>query len=112
METTPHPSSAMPGLTPVVSPSTQGDRRWAPRPPVWREREISLHWPLEWLEAFSLRVASHGLSVSRALMLSDKRCALKQPVHAQTLCDETSRLISMRLFRHFEARQVGIPPRH
>lgn len=112
METTPHPSSATPGLAPVVSPITQGDHRWAQRPPVWRERELSLHWPQELLEAFSLRMASHGMSISRALMLSDKRYALKQLVHAQTLCDESLRLISMQLFRHFEARQAGIPALH
>jgi len=112
METTPNPFSAMPGLAPVVTAVQQGDRRWAQQPPVWRERELSLHWPLELLEAFSLRMASHGMSISRALMLSDKRYALKQLVHAQTLCDETLRLISMQLFRHFEARQAGISPLH
>lgn len=112
METTPHSSSAMPGLAPLVSQLAQGDRRWAQRQPVWRERETALPWPWEMLEAFSLRMASHGMSISRPLMLSDKRYALEQLVHAQTLCDETLRLMSLELFRHFEARQAGIPRMH
>jgi hypothetical protein len=112
METMPKPSIAMPGLAPLVSQIAQGDRRWAQRQPVWRERETALPWPVEMLEAFSLRMASHGMSISRPLMLSDKRYALEQLVHGQTLCDETLRLMSVQLFRHFEARQAGIPCLH
>ena len=112
METMPNPSNAMPGLVPLVSQIAQGDRRWAQRQAVWREREHALPWPAEMLEAFSLRMASHGMSISRPLMLSDKRYALEQLVHAQTMCDETLRLMSVELFRHFEARQAGIPCFH
>lgn len=112
METMPKPKSTMPGPTPLASQIAQGDHRWEQRQPVWRERELALPWPLEMLDAFSLRMASHGMSISRALMLSDKRYALEQLLHAQTLCDEPLRLMSVQLFRHFVARQAGIPPLH
>lgn len=112
METMPKPTSAVPGPSPLVSQIAQGDRQWEQRQPVWREREPAFPWPSEMLDAFSLRMASHGMSISRPLMLSDKRYALEQLVHAQTLCDETLRLMSVQLFRHFVERQAGIPSLH
>ncbi len=86
--------------------------RWAGRGRVWREREPALPWPLDMLEDFSLRMAGHGLSISRPLMLSDRCYALQQLVSAQTLGDETLRTLSTQLFRHFEMRQSGIRPLH
>lgn len=88
------------------------DGRWAQRSPGWREREPALPWPQDLLEAFSLRMAGHGMSVSRPLMLCDKCYALRQLVDAQTMGDETLRLLSVQLFRHFEARQSGLPMFH
>lgn len=91
---------------------SQGDDRWAQRPSGWREREPALPWPTDLLDAFSLRMASHGMSISRPLMLSDKCYALQQLVHGQNLDDETLRLLSVQLFRHFQARQSGLPQLH
>lgn len=89
------------------------DGRWTQRShPGWREREPAMPWPPELLEAFSLRMAGHGMSISRPLMLCDKCYALRQLVDAQTLGDETLRLLSVQLFRHFEARQSGLPLFH
>lgn len=88
------------------------DGRWERRPTGWREREPAMPWPPELLEAFSLRMAGHGMSISRPLMLCDKCYALRQLVDAQTLGDETLRLLSVQLFRHFEARQSGLPMIH
>ncbi|MGM9427181.1 hypothetical protein [Hydrogenophaga sp. MI9] len=88
------------------------DGRWAQRNSGWREREPAMPWPRELLDAFSLRMAGHGMSISRPLMLCDKCYALRQLVDAQTLGDETLRLLSVQLFRHFEARQSGLPMLH
>lgn len=85
-----------------------GDHRWAKHAPVWREREAALPWPADLLDAFSLRMARHGMSISRPLMLSDKCYALQQLVHGQTLDDEALRLLSVQLFRHFESRHSGL----
>lgn len=113
MEQSPQPSqSASPSEgTPALSPSRE-DERWARRGPVWREREPALPWPADLLEAFSLRMASHGMSISRALMLSDKCYALQQLVHGQNLGDEVLQHLSVQLFRHFEARQSGLTTYH
>lgn len=100
-----NPADAMPLLA-------QGDERWAQRQPQWRERELALAWPNELLETFSLRMASHGMCVSRALMLCDRRYALQQLAHAHNMADDTLRLMAVQLFRHFEARQSGIAPLH
>ena len=99
------PPAAMPLLE-------QDDARWSQRQPPWRERELALPWPRELLETFTLRMASHGMCVSRALMLCDRRYALEQLAHASNLADETLHLMAEQLFRHFEARQSGIPAGH
>jgi hypothetical protein len=112
METSAHPLRASEAVVRLVPTVAQGDRRWAQRQPVWREREPALPWPTELLDAFSLRMASHGMSISRPLMLSDKRYALEQLVHGQAMGDEALREMSIRLFRYFEARQAGIPALH
>lgn len=95
-----------------VSAVTLDDHRWARRAPVWREREPALPWPADLLDAFSLRMARHGMSISRPLMLSDKCYALRQLVHGQTMNDEALRLLSVQMFRHFEARQSGLALYH
>lgn len=108
-QTTPASERPQPkGLSAVA----QGDRRWAQRHPVWREREAALPWPVDLLDAFSLRMASHGMSISRPLMLSDKCYALQQLVHGQTMGDETLRLLAVQMFRHFESRQSGLALYH
>jgi hypothetical protein len=112
MEISTHSISAPEGVVRLVPTVALGDRRWAQRQPVWREREPALPWPADLLEAFSRRMASHGMSISRPLMLSDKRYALEQLVHGQAMGDETLREMSMQLFRFFEARQAGIPALH
>lgn len=90
----------------------QGDLRWARQPQTWRERELAMPWPPELLEGFTLRMAAHGMCVSRALMMCDRRYALQQLVDAHNLADEALRLMAVQLFRHFEARQSGIRSVH
>lgn len=89
-----------------------GDRRWTQQAPRWRERELALPWPPELLQAFSLRMAHHGLSVSRVLMLCDRRYALQQLADARKLDDDSLSLMAVQLFRHFEAHQSGIAAVH
>lgn len=110
MGTHKHPSQNN-GTPSRVQQMSQGDRR-EQKPSGWQEREPAMPWPNELLEAFSLRMAGHGMSISRPLMLSDKCYALQQLVHGQNLDDETLRLLSVQLFRHFQARQSGLPLFH
>lgn len=86
----------------------QGDARWEQaEPPRWRERELVMPWSQDQLVAFSLRMAAHGMSISRSLMLCDRRYALQQLVHAHSLDDAALRVLAVQLFRHFEARRAG-----
>lgn len=91
----------------------QGDVRWEQgQPPRWRERELALPWPHDLLVAFSMRMASHGMSISRSLMLCDRRYALQQLVDAHSLDDEALRVLAVQLFRHFEVRQSRLGASH
>ena len=113
-----HPQStsssfaAQPGAAAVRDLLSQGDQRWAAAPQSWRERELALPWPPELLEAFALRMAAHGMCVSRALMMCDRRYALQQLKDAHDLADDTLRGMAVQLFRHYESRQSGIRAVH
>ena len=116
METTVKPEAPS---RPVASQSAtfeallrQGDLRWARRSPQWREHALALPWPQELLERFSLRMAGHGMSISRALMLSDRPYALQQLVHAHSLGDDSLSLMAGELFRHFESHSSGVVAMH
>ncbi|WP_382158278.1 hypothetical protein [Hydrogenophaga sp. ANAO-22] len=78
----------------------------------WLAREMAPAWPVELLEAFCLRMSSQGMCVSRALMICDRRYALEQLAHAHNMADDALRVMAVQLFRHFEARQSGIPGLH
>ncbi|MDM7942596.1 MAG: hypothetical protein QUV35_08200 [Hydrogenophaga sp.] len=69
-------------------------------------------WPHDLLEAFCLRMSSRGMCVSCALMQHDRRYGLEQLTHAHNMADDALRAMAVQLFRHFEARQSGIPARH
>lgn len=90
----------------------QGDQRWETSPQTWRERELAMPWPPELLEGFTLRMAAHGMCVSRALMMCDRGYALQQLKDAHDLADDTLRLMAVQLFRHFEGSQSGIRSVH
>jgi|GEM_PF-1524499 hypothetical protein len=90
----------------------QGDQRWAAAPQTWRERELAMPWPPELLAQFTLRMGMHGMCVSRALMMCDRRYALQQLKDAHDLADDALRLMAVQLFRHFESRQSGIRSVH
>lgn len=109
MHTTTDAETNQPAAAPLLA---QGDARWEKRHPQWRERELALPWPKELLETFTLRMSSHGMCVSRALMLCDRHYALQQLAHAHSLADDTLRLMAVQLFRHFEARPFGVPALH
>ncbi|HMN91788.1 MAG TPA: hypothetical protein PKC60_01030 [Hydrogenophaga sp.] len=91
---------------------SSGDRDWEKRRQTWRERELAMPWPPELLQAFALRMASHGMCVSQMLMACDRRYALQQLADAHNLADDTLRLMAVQLFRHFEARQSGVVSVH
>lgn len=54
------------------------------------------------IEAFSLRMARHGMCVSRRMMLADPSYARQQAAHAHTLDDPLLVLMSLELLRQFE----------
>lgn len=108
----PSASSGASSGTPQPDPLSQGDLRWERAPQTWRERELAMPWPPELLEAFTLRMAGHGMCVSRVLMMCDRRYALQQLKDAHNLADDSLRLLAVQLFRHFESRQSGIRALH
>lgn len=108
----PSPSPAFPAGKPLPDLLSQGDQRWERAPQSWRERELAMPWPPELLEAFTLRMAGHGMCVSRALMMCDRRYALQQLKDAHNLADDSLRLLAVQLFRHFESLQSGIRAMH
>lgn len=108
----PSMSSATHARADVRELLSSGDQRWAQQPQPWRERELAMPWPPELLQGFTLRMARHGMSVSRALMMCDRRYALQQLKDAHNLADDTLRLMAVQLFRHFEARQSGVRSVH
>jgi dienelactone hydrolase len=67
------------------------------------------YWPQNALQAFTLRMASHGLCVSTSMMLGDRRYALEQLGHAHAMADDELRGLAVELFRHFERKQSGLP---
>lgn len=67
------------------------------------------YWPDDLLRAFTLGMASHGLSVSTSMMVDDRRYALETLAFAHTMADAPLRELAMALFRHFERTQSGIP---
>lgn len=67
------------------------------------------YWPAEQLRAFTLCMASHGMSVSTSMMLGDRRYALETLACAHAMNDVMLRELAMELFRHFERVQSGVP---
>lgn len=72
--------------------------------------EEDSYWPRNALQAFTLRMAAHGLCVSSSMMLGDRRYALEQLRYAHAMADDDLRGLAMELFRHFERRQSGVAP--
>ena len=95
-----------------LSLMSEGDERWARRQPQWRERELALAWPLELLENFSLRMAGHGMSISRALMMCDRQYAVQQLTHAQGMEDVCLHDMAAQLLTHYESRPIGVRALH
>lgn len=83
-----------------------------PAPATRRARGTLQIWPHDLLEAFCLRMSSHGMCVSRALMQHDRRYGLEQLSHAHSTADDALRVMAVQMFRHFEARQSGISAPH
>lgn len=67
-----------------------------------------LPWSDELLSQFGLRMASHGMSISRVQMRSSPGYALQQMAHARALGDDTLELLVVQLFRCYEAHQSGV----
>jgi len=86
--------------------------------PVMRDasRRVDQHavllWPDELLTLFSLRMSSHGMSISRIDMRCDTQYALQQLHDAREMGDTTLALISEELFCWFKDQQTRLsgPP--
>jgi hypothetical protein len=86
----------------------QGDARWADRKPRWREHQLVLPWPEDMLSQFSLRMASHGMSISRTHMLGNPGYALQQLAHARAMGDAALLLLVNQLFHIYQSHQSGV----
>ncbi len=75
---------------------------------VARLRRAREEWPEDALQAFSLRMADHGLSVSSTLMRCDPGYALAQLKQADDLGDADLRELASALFRDFQIRRSGV----
>jgi hypothetical protein len=75
---------------------------------VARLRRAREEWPEAALQAFSLRMADHGLSVSSTLMRCDPGYALQQLKQADELGDDGLRELASALFRDFQIRRAGV----
>jgi ABC-type phosphate transport system auxiliary subunit len=63
---------------------------------------IKYFWPASVLEAFAVRMAGHGFSVSGTMMKHDGNYALEQLRLAHSLADAPLRELAVELFRFFE----------
>jgi hypothetical protein len=91
----------------------QSSAHLAPSGPLAHMPVGVLPWSDELLSQFGLRMASHGMSISRTQMRSSPGYALQQLAHARALGDDTLDLLVCQLFRCFEAHQSGVhPPSH
>ena len=61
----------------------QGDARSCGQGPGARAHVLVVSWPQELLSQFGLRMAGHGMSISRTHMLGNPRYALQRLVHAR-----------------------------
>jgi hypothetical protein len=96
----------MPQLT-QPSPSQSSAPISGARAPARAHRQ-QLPWPDALLTQFSLRMASHGMSISSVDMRGDARYALQQLAHARDMGDAGLALIADELFRCFRAHQSGL----
>ena len=64
-------------------------------------------WPPTTLQAFALRMAGHGFSVSRTMMSHDPGYALAQLRQAHTLADSKLRELAVELFGYFQRDQIA-----
>ncbi len=67
--------------------------------------DLADYWPRNALQAFTLKMASHGHSVSNGMMMRDPLYALEQLKHAHCMSDGELQYLAMELFRHFERHQ-------
>jgi hypothetical protein len=74
-----------------------------------REPAHALPWSDDLLSQFGLRMASHGMSISRTQMQASPGYALEQLAHARALDDDLLQLLVVRMFRLFESHQSGVP---
>lgn len=88
-----------------LSAMAQGDALWAQRSSTQRESDVAMDWPEDVLLSFSLRMAGHGMSVSRTLMLCDRRYAMQQLMFAHSLPDTRLQKLAAQLLFHLEERQ-------
>jgi hypothetical protein len=71
-------------------------------------RSLGVPWPEDLLGLFSLRMAGHGMSISRVHMLGNPGYALQQLAHARAMGDDTLGILAGQLFRFYEAHQSGV----
>lgn len=90
-----HAAAADPAAHPVVASAVDAGQSGFSLSPA-------AYWPMGLVEAFALRMAGHGHSVSVSMMIGDRGYALDQLEHAHTLADERLHRLAMELFSHYQ----------
>ncbi len=75
-------------------------------------RQALLGGASDLIEAFSLRMARHGMCVSRRMMLADPAYARQQAAHAHDIDDPLLVLMSLELMRQFDADPAAFGQLH
>lgn len=78
--------------------------------PARAATQQSMEWPEDLLAAFGMRMAGHGMSISRVEMQRDPRYALQQLAHARELGDAHLNVLAEQMFRLFETQRSGVDP--
>jgi hypothetical protein len=86
----------------------QDDTRCAGLAAGRHEHPPGVPWPEDLLGLFSLRMARHGMSISRIHMLGNPGYALQQLAHARAMGDDTLGMLASQLFRFYESHQSGV----
>lgn len=90
-------------------PAVLGDGRpGRARAPSSRPAQ-ALPWPEALLTQFGLRMASHGMSISRIGMQVDTGYALQQLAHAREMGDASLAALAEELFHCFQIHRSWLP---
>lgn len=96
-------------VTPLEPSTGHGEWRLAHQRPQRGSEAPAARWPEELLTQFSLRMARHGMSISRTQMGSDSAYGQQQILHARELDDVFLHRLADRLAESAAIQWVDTP---